>query len=352
MTTENTTELATIDTQSGEMAVSAQQAMARHEIEGALIMAHRMPRNEDAAFGKIAKACERFVFAGSALYSYPRGGHQIEGPSVNLARLMGRCWGNIRSGFDIIHDDDDVRTVRGWAWDLESNTKEHQDATFRKLVQRKKKGKSGGTEWVKPDERDLRELNNKHGAICVRNCLLHLMPPDFVEEAERMCKETVRNGISEDADDHRRKMIRAFGGLGVRPEEIEEHLGHPLAQASPDEIVELRGIYKSIADGNSIWSDYTSEKKNTPVSDDLTPKPKALPKPKAVKPQVAEPPEPEPKQLPDQQELRTQYSADIAKCNTVAAVDAIAKRAKADADLDDDSRFEIVSWTEERISEI
>ncbi len=47
------------------------------------------------------------------------------------------------------------------------------DDTFRKKIQRKRDGQ---TVWVTPDERDLRELTNKRGAILERNCLLKLQP--------------------------------------------------------------------------------------------------------------------------------------------------------------------------------
>jgi len=244
------TALATREEQSTELAITAQQAMARHEIEGAIVVAQRFPRNEDAAYGRVMQSCERWTFASMARYSYPRGGQQIEGPSVSLAREVARCWGNIRYGADIVHDDESTRTVRGWAWDVQTNTKETQDSTFRKLIYRKRGG------WQSPDERDLRELTNKHGAVCSRNCLLHLVPPDLIDEALRASKATLERDASKDPAEARRKMIRAFQTVGVTVDDMEEHLGHPLKQATPAEITDLRAIWKSISDGNSTWAEY------------------------------------------------------------------------------------------------
>jgi len=261
--TENTA-LAERTEENTELAVTAQQAMARHEIEGSLIIANRFPRNEDGAFEKVMKSCGRFAFASLACYSYPRGGQQIEGASVNLAREVARCWGNIRFGADIVHDDEESRTVRGWAWDLETNTKETQDATFKKLVYRRKGG------WIKPDERDLRELTNKHSAIAVRNCLIHLVPPDLIDEAKRAAKATLQKGIAEDVDGHRKRMIRAFSTLGVSVEDVELYLGHPLRQATAEEIAKLRTVYKSISDGNSIWAEYVADKQPEAVNGGAT----------------------------------------------------------------------------------
>lgn len=275
----------------GELAVSMQTAMARHEIEGAIIVARRFPRNEDAAYARIIKSCQRPMFAVKARYSYPRGGQQIEGPSVDLAREMARCWGNIRYGADVIHDDDDSRTIRGWAWDVETNTKETQDSTFKKLVFRKGKG------WIKPDERDLLERTNSIAARCVRNCLLHLVPPDLKEEAIAEAKRTIEGDVAKNPDEARRKMIRAFQTVGVQVEQLEVYLGHPLAQASPAEVADLRSVWKSISDGNSTWAEYIADKTpkapasgNGATVEDLLGKTPEAASAVAEKPTASEPP--------------------------------------------------------------
>jgi hypothetical protein len=154
---------------SGELMPSAAQAAAQHEIQASFIMARRFPRNEDAAYARIIKACERPSFAGEVEYSYKRGGAVVAGPTIYFMREFARLWGNIRHGTHIVLDDDDSRTVRAFAWDLETNHKTEQDVTFQKLVQRKREG--GGTAWVKPDERDLRELTNNLGSRAERICL-------------------------------------------------------------------------------------------------------------------------------------------------------------------------------------
>lgn len=252
--TTETTALATVESQSREMAVSAQEAMAQREIEGAIMVAQRFPRNEDTAFERVMRSCERYRFAELARYSFPRGGQQVEGPSVNLAREIARCWGNIRYGVDVIHDDADSRTIRAWAWDVQTNTRRSQDATFRKLMFRKGKG------WVAPDERDLREVTNKHGETAVRNCLLHLVPPDLVDDAMVACKETMRKDAAKDPDEARKKLIRAFQHVGVTVEDLEMYLGHPVRQVTAEEIADLRGVWSSISDGNSTWKEYVKDR--------------------------------------------------------------------------------------------
>lgn len=249
------TDLSVMERDTGEIQVSHAQASAQHEIQSAIIIARKFPRSEDQAFGKLMKAVGRKTFAISASYSFPRGGATVTGPSVNLAREAARVWGNIQYGVNIIHDDDENRTIRGWAWDVETNARVSSEDTFQKLVQRKNKI-TKQTEWVKPDERDLRELTNKRGAICVRNCLTHLLPPDLIEDALAAARKAAVASAGENLDDNRKAIIKAFGDMNVTVADLEKYLEHELRTCNAEEVADLRQVYKSIKDGNTTWSDY------------------------------------------------------------------------------------------------
>lgn len=250
---------------SNELAQTSAEAAARYEMEGAIVMARRFPRSEDKAFASLIRSCGRASFAADCCYSFPRGGEKVEGPAVYLAREAARCWGNVRYGCDIIRDDADNRQIRGWAWDLETNTRVAAEDSFAKLVYRKKGG------WIKPDERDLRELTNRRAAILIRNCILSIIPSDLIEDAVQEAKKTLQKGAAADPDAARKAVIKAFASLGVPVEQLESYLQHSLAQSSPAEIADLRTVYKSIADGNSKWADYVQpgehhQASNGPVS--------------------------------------------------------------------------------------
>lgn len=257
------TGLATTE-QYGELQSSAASAKEMHEIQSAIIIAKRFPRNEDQAFEKLMKACRRPTFAEDAAYSFPRGSklneatgqwekNFVTGASVNLAREAARVWQNIRYGLDIIREDEQARLIRGWAWDVETNVKNHGDDEFRKLIQRKQ---GGQTRWVVPDERDLRELSNRRGAILVRNAILQILPKDLIEEALKLASVTLNDAAAKDPDGARKALILSFSELNVTPEMLEAKLGHKLIECSPTEIAELRKIYRSIRDGNSTWAEY------------------------------------------------------------------------------------------------
>lgn len=255
------TGISTKTTMSTELATTARSSEAMAEIQGAIIIAQRFPRNEDVAFEKLMRSSKRPSFADKARYSFPRGGSNVSGPSVNLAREAARVWGNVRYGLEILRDDEDERHIRAWSWDLETNTKVIAEDSFRKLIQRKR---GGQTKWVVPDERDLRELTNKLGAILVRNCILQILPRDLIEDAENQCIETKRNRAQADPDGERKKIISGFSTINVTPSMLEEYLGHPVGQCSPDEIVSLREVYQSIRDQNSKWSEYVTKEESKP----------------------------------------------------------------------------------------
>jgi hypothetical protein len=241
--------------------VSSRVHAAREEAEmkAAIVLAKRFPRDESDAYTRIMRACDRPTFAESANYAFPRGGQAVTGPSVDLARELARIWGNIRYGMRIVSEDDERVHLKGYAYDLESNTYVESEDKFAKLVQRRNRV-TRQSEWVRADERDLRELVNKRGAICVRNAILQLLPSDIVQDAMARSRDTTqkvaRGEIQQDREQAIRRLALAFHDIGVSGEMIANYLKHPMELITNEEIADLRAIYKSIRDGNSRREEY------------------------------------------------------------------------------------------------
>lgn len=236
-----------------EGGVAVGSARGQTEVQAGVVMAKNFPRDENLSWIKLEASGRRPSFAEGALYSFPRGGGTVQGPSVKLAREFARCWGNLWYGIDVVSMTEEYVHINGWAWDLESNSRVASEAKFKPLVQRRNRQKGGITEWVKPDERDLREMVNRHGAIAVRNAVLQLLPPHLVDELTDICKMTMRNAATEDVEHDRDRTLRnlasAYSHLGVSIAMLEEKLGHGLSEISPEELTELRQVYTSIRDG-------------------------------------------------------------------------------------------------------
>lgn len=245
-----------VEARSNELATASAEAAQKYQMEARVILAKRFPRDEFAVYEAMLKTCKSRTFAERAAYSFPRGSSKIEGPSINLARGLARLWGNLRYGLEVIHDSDESRTIRAVAWDLESNAEVSAEDTFKKVILRKDKG------WVVPDERDLRELTNRRGAILTRNCILQLLPNELVEDALAECRNSIKkNAKGKNRGETVKGIVAAFDGIGVSVEQLEAYLDCKLADIDEDQIADLRGVFQSISDGNSKKAEYFSKRK-------------------------------------------------------------------------------------------
>lgn len=235
--------------------VGALAAVAREqsEIQAAIISAKKFPRNEQASRNKALASFERPTLAEGAQYAFPRGGKQIKGPSIDLAVECARTWGNMRYGIRIVKNDEEMVHIKGYALDLENNNYAEFEDEFAKKIQRKtQRDGQSITLWVTPDERDLRELINRRGAICVRNALLRLLPPDLIDDCCAVADKTLRKGAQGGSkQDSVNRLTYGFSKLGISIEMLEAKLLHGIDIITEEEVVWLTGIYKSIADGHS-----------------------------------------------------------------------------------------------------
>jgi hypothetical protein len=263
--------MSTTEEHKGELQTASAQAMARAEIESALTIAAKFPRDEAEAESRVMRACSKIRFAGLVQYTFTRGKGAkkvvIKGGTVKLARELARCWGNIRWGADAISDTEESRTLRCWAWDMETNARVSRDTTFSKLVKR-------ATGWVKPDERDLRELAERMAAFGVRNCLFDVLPEELVQLALETSQKSLAGQATKDPAEARRQITEAFRSIGVSVKDLEQYLGHPVDKSSPTEIAELRPIWKAISDGQAKWVDYLPDGEESGEDTDSTGKPK------------------------------------------------------------------------------
>lgn len=244
--------------QSSEGATQAVAARQVEQVRAAMLVAKHFPRDEIRADTKLRESCQRSTFAARALYSFPRGGATVTGASVYMAREAARLWGNIEYGIDILPSDSGMVHIEAWARDLETNTRVAAQDRFKKLVQRRtwdEAEKKKIAKWVEPDERDLRELVNRRGAIHVRNCILQLLPSDIIEGAAGLCELTMRQAadgkLKGNRKDEIRKLLAGFSKIGVSQDMVEGYLDHSIADISPDQYAELVQIGQSIRDGNT-----------------------------------------------------------------------------------------------------
>ena len=145
--------------------------------------------------------------------------------------------------------------IQGFAWDLESNTYVPLQDRFKKLIFRKGKG------WIVPDERDLRELINRRGAILTRNCLLMILPRDLIEDALGVADQTLKSDIKDPASEQK-KLILQFDKWGVTVDQLNKYVGG--TKWSKDDLVQLiralQGLENKETTREELFGDHVSTK--------------------------------------------------------------------------------------------
>lgn len=219
------------------------------EVQSAMVIAKRFPRNPIEAMDKILQACTRPTLAEGALYSYSRGGSDVTGASIRLAEVAAQAWGNVQFGIREIEQRNGESTVEAFAWDIETNVR--QVKTFQ--VSHKRYTKKGS--YKLEDPRDIYELVANQGARRLRACILGVIPGDVIEAAVRQCEET----LSANADvspTGLKKLVDAFDVYGVTQQQIEKRIQSRLEAIRPAQVVQLKKVYASLRDGMSNPSDW------------------------------------------------------------------------------------------------
>lgn len=232
----------------GTVAIEAERAIA--EAQGKLVIAKRFPRDQAQAYARVMEACSRPGLAEEAMYAFPRGKETVTGPSIRLAEELARCWGNIDYGIRELSRKPGESEMEAYAWDLETNTVTSQKFTV-KHVRDTRSGRFDLT-----DERDIYEIGANMGARRLRARLLAILPPDLVEAATKRCKATLAGNVEVPLADRIRSLVDAFAGLGVSVQLLERKLGKSTAEVLPEELADLRAIYRSIKDGTASASEF------------------------------------------------------------------------------------------------
>ena len=171
------------------------------EVQAAVFMAKRFPRNEDESRARILRACKRQGLAGKAIYSYPKGGQKISGPSVRLMEAIAQSWGNIQCGVVELEQREGESTCMAYCWDIETNTRECKVFTVKHAISTKNGMK------VLTDPRDIYELVANQGARRKRACILNIISGDIVDEAIDACNKTLAGGNQRPLIDRLREAV-------------------------------------------------------------------------------------------------------------------------------------------------
>lgn len=228
-------------------ATAVEQARAVAEVAAAVQVAKMFPRNIVAAQADMRRACSRFAMADRAFYNFRRGGQNVNGPTVYLARELARCFGNLQWGIVELRRDEAGGTseMQAFAWDVENNSR--QSTTFVVPHARDVDGE------IKPLStlRDVYENNANQGARRQREMILGLLPQWFVDEAVDLCRAALRKGEGDKSLDQRiAAAVEGFGSVfRIDRARLERRVGAPISAWSEQDVADIGIVFRSLERG-------------------------------------------------------------------------------------------------------
>jgi len=174
------------------------------------------------------------------MYSLPRAGKQLVGPSIRFAEALVSCWGNARVGVEVVDVDrrDGVVVAEGRFYDCEKNVG-FAIRTRRRNVMTKK------------DDDSYQVTGNAASSIALRNAILRGVPKALWNDIFELAKQTAA-GDAASLETIRVEMIKLFTALGVTENRLFAALGIPgIADMGPDEIVAMKAWRKQLQSKDS-----------------------------------------------------------------------------------------------------
>lgn len=218
---------------------AVEQARAVAEVQAAVLVAQQCPRDVDRARAEMMRACSLMALAERAFYEVRNRG---SGPSVHLARELARIWGNIDYGVKELRRDDarGESEILAYAWDQQVNVRSTRG--FINPHARMADGKR------RPliDLSDIYLSNQNIGARAVRECVFTVLPGWFAEEAQDLCRATLKAGGGESLDVRIAKMVERYAEIGVDVARLEGKIGHRRDRWTDVHVANMLVTYKTI----------------------------------------------------------------------------------------------------------
>jgi hypothetical protein len=191
--------------------VSALEAITRSEVAMQLDSAHRWPRNvtkfrDDA----ISMVTLNKKIAESCMYSVPRDGKMITGPSVRLAEMIVSAWGNMHTGARVIEVGERELTAQAVAWDLEKNLRITIEA------QRSIMGDRGRKRY---SDSMIQTTGMAAISVALRNAIFRVIPRAYVDDIYEIARECAVGDIKTLAS-RRDEWMAWLGKKGITPDRV------------------------------------------------------------------------------------------------------------------------------------
>jgi hypothetical protein len=224
---------------------TAIESISRAEIDVAIATARKFPRQLSVVKQKMLSfATLDQETAESCFYTLPRGGKNIQGPSVRLAEIAVSTYGNLRAGTRILETVTDGPnphvTVQAVAMDLENNIQVSIEKR-RRITKKKSKDTI--------DEDDINLAANAGSAIAFRDAVFKVVPMALIKSVYDQVKK-VAVGDAKTLSDRRARCVETFGKMGVSKDRLLAKLEQKsLEDVTLENVETLLGLHNAIKDG-------------------------------------------------------------------------------------------------------
>lgn len=214
--------------------------VSRVEVDTRIATARTYPRDFSQFMNEaLFEATYNAEVAEEMWYSRPVDdkGTEVEGPSIRLAEIMAKAYGNLDYGFDILGHDGKMLKTEAWCWDLEKNNRVKVTVTRRITT---KTGRIFGDSMIQT-------TGMAAGSVGVRNAIFKIIPKVFVVEILRAAKKKYQQEAEKDLDDKITKALKWFDSNGVTGEVVLNMLGRDsVTEITAEDVVKLRGTMTAI----------------------------------------------------------------------------------------------------------
>lgn len=232
-----------------QVEIESQRALA--EVKAAVALSKQFPRDEVRAIELILNDCgDPRVAENKALYAYARGGTDITGPSIRLAEIIARRWGNLDVGVRELEQRQGESVVEAYAWDLETNLRDRKVFTVAHVREKK-----GGARSYLSDPRDIYELVANQGARRKRACILAVIPAFVTNAAVEQIQKTLETKWSP-TPERRKAMLAEFSAYGVTVKQIEGRIQRSIDAITAPQMVQLKAVLNALDDKMAVVADF------------------------------------------------------------------------------------------------
>jgi hypothetical protein len=238
------------------------EAINRSEIDQQMTVARKFPRSVKTFMESVATlATLNEHTAQQCVYSIPRDGKRIAGPSVRFAEILVSSWGHARAAARVVSIGDEFITAQGVFHDLQSNM------AITMEVQRRITGKNG-----KRYSADMIAVTgNAACSIALRNAILRGIPKALWQDTYQKVERVIA-GDERTLTKRRIEAVRWFVEKGAKRERVFAALGvKGMDDVTMEHLILLAGFRTALDEGAVIDDVFPPTDSEVPASDQTRP---------------------------------------------------------------------------------